>query len=113
MNAIWVIVDILTKSAHFLLIKTTYTLDQLAQLYIDDIVRLYGVPVSIVLNRDPRFTSMFWKSLHGALGTKLDFSTALHPQIDGQFERTIQTLEDMLRACMIDFKILWEAHYHL
>ena len=89
LNVIWVIVDRLTKSAHFLPIKTTYTLDQLAQLYIDEIVRLHGVPVSIVSDRDPRFTSMFWKSLHGALGKKLKFSTAFHPQTNGQSERTI------------------------
>ena len=113
LNAIWVIVDRLTKSTHFLPIKTTYTLDQLAQLYIDEIVRLHGVPVSIVSDRDPRFTSMFWKSLHGALGTKLKFSTAFYLQTDGQSERTIQTLEDMLRACMIDFKSSWEAHLPL
>ena len=74
LNAIWVIVDRLTKSAHFLPVKTTYSLDQSAQLYINEIVRLHGVPASIVSDRDPRFTSMFWKSLHGALGTKLKFS---------------------------------------
>ena len=83
LNAIWVIVDRLTKSAHFLPVKTTYSLDQLAQLYINEIVRLHGVPVSIVSDRDPRFTSMFWKSLHGALRTKLKFSIVFHPQTDG------------------------------
>ena len=113
MNAIWVTVDRLTKFAHFLLIKTTYTLDQLAQLNIDEIVRLHGVPVFIMSDRDPCFISMFWKNLLGALGSKLKFSTAFHPQTDGQSEKTTQTLEDMVRACMIDFKSSWEAHLPL
>ena len=82
-DAIWVIVDRLTKSSHFLPIKTTFSLDRLAQLYVMEIVRLHGVPVSIVSDRDPRFTSKFWNSLHKAMGTKLDFSTAFHPQTDG------------------------------
>ena len=79
-------------------------MDRYAELYIKEIVRLHGVPLSIVSDRDPRFTSTFWKSLQMALGTKLVFSTAFHPQIDGQSERTIQTLEDMLRACVLDFQ---------
>ena len=112
-NAIWVIVDRLTKSSHFLPIKTTFSLDRLAQLYVVEIVRLHGVPVSIVSDRDPRFTSKFWNSLHKAMGTKLDFSSAFHPQTDGQLERTIQTLEDMLRACVLDLKGSWEIHLPL
>ncbi|KAL0290615.1 UNVERIFIED_CONTAM: Transposon Ty3-I Gag-Pol polyprotein [Sesamum angustifolium] len=80
------------------------SLDKLAGLYVSEIVRLYGVPVSIVSDRDPRFTSHYWGSLQGALGTKLHFSTAFHPQTDGQSERTIQTLEDMMRACIMEFK---------
>ena len=112
-DAIWVIVDRLTKSSHFLPIKTTFSLDRLAQLYVMEIVRLHGVPVSIVSDRDPRFTSKFWNSLHKAMGTKLDFSTTFHPQIDGQLERTIQTLEDMLRACVLDLKGSWEIHLPL
>ena len=79
LNAIWVIVDKLTKSTHFLPIKTMYTLEPLAQLYIDEIVRLHEVSVSILSDRDPHFTSMFWKSLHGALGTELKFSTVFYP----------------------------------
>jgi hypothetical protein len=101
-DAIWVIIDRLTKSAHFLPIKTTYTLDRLAHLYIQEIVRLHGVPSSIISDRDPRFTSRFWGTLQKAFGTKLCFSTAYHPQTDGQTERTIQTLEDMLRACILE-----------
>ena len=76
----------------------------MAELYINEIVRLHGVPVSIVSNRDPRFTSRFWPKLQNALGSTLHFSTAFHPQTDGQSERTIQTLEDMLRAYVLDLK---------
>ncbi|WRX30253.1 Reverse transcriptase domain - like 10 [Theobroma cacao] len=112
-DAIWVIVDRLTKSAHFLAVHSTYSIEKLAQLYIDEIVRLHGVPVSIVSDRDPRFTSQFWPKFQEALGTKLKFSTAFHPQTDGQSERTIQTLEDMLRACDIDFIGSWDRHLPL
>ena len=103
-DTIWVIVDRLTKSAHFLPIKNSDSLDKLAQLYVREIIKLHGTPVSIVSDRDPRFTSRFWPSLQNALGTKLHFSTAFHPQTDGQSERTIQTLEDMLRACVLEFR---------
>ncbi|RVW79670.1 Transposon Ty3-I Gag-Pol polyprotein [Vitis vinifera] len=103
-NAIWVIVDRLTKSAHFLPMKVNFSLDRLASLYVKEIVRMHGVPVSIVSDRDPRFTSRFWHSLQKALGTKLSFSTAFHPQTDGQSERVIRVLEDLLRACILDLK---------
>ena len=103
-DAIWVIVDRLTKSAHFLPVNVEDSLEKLAQLYVDEIVRLHGVPVSIVSDRDPRFTSRFWPGLQTALGTRLHFSTACHPQTNGQSERTIQTLEDMLRACVMEFR---------
>ncbi|KAJ9141155.1 hypothetical protein P3X46_031728, partial [Hevea brasiliensis] len=82
-DAVWVIVDRLTKSAHILLVRMDYSLDKLAKLYIDEVVRLHGVPVSIVLDRDPRFTSRLWGSLQKALGTRLNFSAAFHPQTDG------------------------------
>ena len=95
-DAIWVIVDRLTKSAHFLPIHTTDTVDKLSRLYVREIIRLHGVPVSIVSDRDPRFTARFWQSLQTSLGTNLLFSTAYHPQTDGQSERTIQILKDML-----------------
>ena len=78
-DVIWVVVDRLTKSAHFIPIRMNYSLDKLAELYVNEIVRLHGMPVSIVSNRDPRFTSQFWGSLQKALGTKLNFSTAFHP----------------------------------
>ena len=86
---VWVIVDRLTKSAHFIPLKLRCSLDKLARIYIREIVRLHGVPESIVSNRDPRFVSRFWKSLHEALGTKLNFSTTYHPETDGQSERVI------------------------
>ncbi|KAG8473027.1 hypothetical protein CXB51_034902 [Gossypium anomalum] len=86
---------------------------KLAKLYVAEIVRLDGVPVSIISNRDPRFTSQFWQKLHEALGTRLNFSTAFHPQTDGQSERVIQILEDMLRGCVIDFRGSWEDYLPL
>ncbi|XP_042426201.1 uncharacterized protein LOC122014080 [Zingiber officinale] len=86
-NSIWVIVDHLTKSAHFLPVKTALPMTQYAELYIWEIVRLHGIPLSIVSDRDTRFTSTFCRSLHASLGTKLQFSTAFHPQTDGQTKR--------------------------
>ncbi|GKA69941.1 putative reverse transcriptase domain-containing protein [Tanacetum coccineum] len=112
-DAIWVIVDRLTKSAHFLAIREDYSMEKLARLYIDEIVACHGVPTSIISDRDGRFTSRFWQTMQKALGTRLDMSTAYHPQTDGQSERTIQTLEDMLRACVIDFGGSWNIHLPL
>jgi transposase InsO family protein len=86
-DAIWVIVDRLTKVAHFLPVRTTYGGEKLAKLYIENIVKLHGVPSRIVSDRGTQFTSRFWTSLHKAMGTKLDFSLAYHPQTDGQTER--------------------------
>ena len=108
-DSIWVIVDRLTKSAHFIPINIKYSLDRLTSLYISEIVRLHGVPASIVSDRDPRFTSRFWNSLHQALGTKLKLSSAYHPQTDGQTERTIQSLEDLLRAYVLEHKGSWDT----
>jgi len=81
---------------------------KLAQIYIDEIVRLHGVPSSIVSDRDPRFTFRFWQTLQEALGTKLRLSSAYHPQSDGQSERTIQSLEDLLRTCVLDHLGSWD-----
>ncbi|GJR42541.1 putative reverse transcriptase domain-containing protein [Tanacetum coccineum] len=97
-DTIWVIVDRLTKSAHFLPMRETDPMDKLARLYLKEVVTRHGIPVSIICDRDPRFTSNFWRSFQKAMGTRLDMSTAYHPETDGQSERTIQTLEDMLRA---------------
>ena len=112
-DAVWVIVDRLTKSAHFLAVRMTFTLETFCRLYILEIVRLHGVPVSIVSDRDPRFTVHFWKSFQKAIGTRLTMSTVFHPQTNGQSERTIQVLEDMLRACVLDHKGSWEEHLPL
>ncbi|KAL0544273.1 hypothetical protein IC582_019386 [Cucumis melo] len=112
-TVIWVVVDRLTKSAHFVPGKSTYTANKWAQLYMSEIVRLHGVPVSIVSDRDARFTSKFWKGLQTAMGTRLDFSTAFHPQTDGQTERLNQVLENMLRACALEFPGSWDSHLHL
>ena len=112
-DTIWVIVDRLTKSAHFLAIKESDKMERLTRIYMKEVVSRHGVPVSIISDRDSRFTSHFWKSLQSALGTRLDMSTAYHPQTDGQSERTIQTLEDMLRACLLDFGKSWEPHLPL
>ena len=76
-------------------------------------MRLHGVPISIVSDRDPRFTLHFWESLQKAMGTKLHFSTAFYPQTDGQSERTIQTLEDMMRASVLEFQDNWDEHLPL
>ncbi|GJT51308.1 putative reverse transcriptase domain-containing protein [Tanacetum coccineum] len=99
-DSIWVIVDRLTKSAHFLPMRETDSTEKLTRLYMKEIVARHGIPVSIISDRDSHFTSRVWQSLHKALGTQLNLSTAYHPQTDGQSERTIQTLEDMLRACV-------------
>nr|GFB17188.1 reverse transcriptase domain-containing protein [Tanacetum cinerariifolium] len=112
-DTIWVIVDRLTKSAIFIPIRETDPMDKLARIYLKEVVTRHGIPVSIISDRDPRFASNFWRSLQNALGTRLDMSTAYHPKPDGQSERTIQTLEDMLRACAIDFRKGWVNHLPL
>ena len=112
-DSVWVVVDRLTKSAHFLPVRTDYSLDKLAELYIKEIVRLHEIPVSIISDQDPRFTSRFWGKLQQTLGTQLNFSTAFHPQTDGQSEIVIQILEDMLRNCVIDLEGSWDRHIAL
>ncbi|GJX57353.1 putative reverse transcriptase domain-containing protein [Tanacetum coccineum] len=109
-DTIWVIVDQLTKSAIFVPMRETDPIEKLARMYLKEVVTRHGIPVSIICDRDPRFASNFWRSLQKALGTNLDMSTAYHPQTDGQSERTIQTLEDMLHACVIDFGNGWVKH---
>ncbi|GJX86858.1 putative reverse transcriptase domain-containing protein [Tanacetum coccineum] len=112
-DTIWVIVDRLTKSAHFLPMREDYKMERLARLYLNEIVARHGVPISIISDCDSLFTSRFWQSMQEALGTCLDMSTAYHPQTDGQSEHTIQTLEDMLRACVLDFEGSWDVHLPL
>ena len=93
--------------------RTTDSMDKLAKLYINEMVKLHGVPVSIVSDRDPRFTSRLWPSSQWVLGTKLNLNTTFHPQTDGQSERTIQTLEDLLRSCVLEIGGNWEDHFPL
>ncbi|GKD41379.1 putative reverse transcriptase domain-containing protein [Tanacetum coccineum] len=112
-DTIWVIVDRLTKSAYFLLMKETDSIEKLKRQYLKEVVSRHGVSVSIIFYRDSKFTSHFWKSLNEALGTQLDMSMTYHPQTDGQSERTIQALEDMLRSCVMDFGKGWDRHLPL
>jgi transposase InsO family protein len=107
-DSIWVVVDHLTKAAHFIPVKTTYSSAVLTELYMSRIVCLHGVPKKIVSDSGTQFTSHFWQQLHEALGTHLKFSLAYHPQTDGQTERTNQILEDMLRACALQDKLGWK-----
>ncbi|GAU45527.1 hypothetical protein TSUD_400740 [Trifolium subterraneum] len=99
----------LTKSAHFIAIKIGTLVPKLAEIYVEQIIRLHGIPSSIVSDRDPKFTSRFWESLQEVLGTKLRLSSAYHPQTDGQSERTIQSLEDLLRACVLEQGESWDS----
>ncbi|GJW29431.1 putative reverse transcriptase domain-containing protein [Tanacetum coccineum] len=103
----------LTKSAHFLPIREDYKTKKLAKIYVNEIVARHGVPVSIISDRDGRFMSHLWQALQEALGTRLDMSTTYRPQTDGQSECTIQTPEDMLRACVMDFGSSWDTHLPL
>ncbi|XP_047253154.1 uncharacterized protein LOC107843539 isoform X2 [Capsicum annuum] len=112
-DSVWVIVDRLTKSAHFLPVKTSYTVEQYAQIYIKEILSFHGFPISIVFDRGAQFTTRFWQTFQNRLGTKVNLSTAFHPKTNGQAERTIQTLEDMLQACVIDFGRNWDEHLPL
>jgi len=107
-DSIWVIVDRLTKSAHFLPVHTTYTAKKYAEIYMDQIIRLHGIPKTIISDRGTLFVARFWEQMQLALGTKLIRSSAYHPQTDGQTERVNQILEDMLRACVIHYDKNWD-----
>jgi hypothetical protein len=107
-DSIWVIVDRLTKVAHFIPVKTTYLSAKLAELYMSRIVYLHGVPKKIMSDRGSQFTSKFWEKFHETMDTKLNFSSAYHPQTDGQTERTNKILEDMLRACALKYGKSWD-----
>nr|GFB92104.1 retrotransposon protein, putative, Ty3-gypsy subclass [Tanacetum cinerariifolium] len=109
-DVIWVVVDRLTKSAHFLPICKDYSVSRLAEIFLQEIVRLHGTPSAIISDRDPSFASRFWKGLQKAWGTRLKFSTAFHPQTDGQSERTIQTLKDMLHSCALEWTGNWDDY---
>nr|GEU43615.1 reverse transcriptase domain-containing protein [Tanacetum cinerariifolium] len=105
--------DRLTKSTYFLPMRENEPIEKLARLYLKEVVTRHGIPVSIICDRDLRYMSNFWRLFQKAMGTQLDMSMAYHPQTDGQSKRTIQTLEDMLRACVIDFGNGWERHLPL
>ena len=107
-NSIWVIVDRLTKSAHFIPVRVDYRPSDYAELYFNQIVHLHRVPRTIVSDRGPQFTARFWEQLHKMIGTNLVRSSAYHPQTSGQTERVNQILEDMLRACVISSKGSWD-----
>ena len=109
-DSVWVVVDHLIKTTHFIAIHTSFTSSQLAQKFIHEIIWYHGVPISIISDQGSIFTSQYWGSFHEALGMQLALSTTFHPQMDGQLERTIQILEDMLRACALDFKGSWEKN---
>jgi transposase InsO family protein len=104
----WVIVDCLMKVVHFISVKTTYSGATLAELYMSKIMFLHEVPKKIMSDRGSQFTSKFWEKLHESMDTKLNFSSAYHPQTDGQTERTNQILEDMLRACVLKYGKSWD-----
>ncbi|KAD4585738.1 hypothetical protein E3N88_23339 [Mikania micrantha] len=112
-DTIWVILDRLTNIAHFLPICETYTLKNLSELLIKEIVTRHGILVSIVSNRDTRFISLFWKQFDESMGTRLNIIIAYRPQINGQCERIIQILEHMLGTCIIDFGGSWNDHLPL
>jgi transposase InsO family protein len=107
-DSIWVIVDRLTKVAHFIPVNTTYSGPQLAKLYMSRIVCLYRVPKKIVSDKGTQFTLKFWERLHKTLDTQLRFSSAYHPQTNRQTERVNQILEDMLRACALQYGRSWD-----
>jgi transposase InsO family protein len=112
-NSIWVIVDCLTKSAHFIPVATTYRVGQYAELYLSHIVRYHGIPKTIISDRGSIFIAYFWEQLHKCLGTHLIRSSAYHPQTDGQTERVNQIIEDMLRACVLMNGSKWDKHLTL
>jgi transposase InsO family protein len=112
-NSILVIVDKLTKSAHFIPVRDTYDVTYVARVFISKVIRLQGIPKKIISDRDSRFTSRFWTSLQSALGTQLNLSTTYHPETDGQTERVNQVMEDMLRMYVMDNQTQWEKYLHL
>jgi hypothetical protein len=107
-DSIWVIIDRFTKTAHFLPVHTTYNAKKYAEIYLDQIVRLHGIPKTVISDCGAQFIAQFWEQLQDALGTKLIRSSAYHPQTDGQTERVNQILEDMLKACVLQYDKNWD-----
>jgi transposase InsO family protein len=111
-QSIWVIVDRLTKTTHFLPVHTTHKTEKYAEIYVDQIVRLHGILRTIVSDREALFVARFWEKLQKSLGTTVIRSSAYHPQTDGQIERVNQILEDMLRACVLHYGKNWDKCFH-
>jgi hypothetical protein len=109
-SSIWVIVDRLTKSAHFIPVNTNYNVQKYTEIYVARVLCLHGVPKMIISNRGSQFIARFWEPLHASLGTHLIHSSAYHPQTDGQTERVNQILEDMLRACVMEYPGSWDKN---
>ena len=112
-DSIMVLVEKLTKESHFIPVKSTYKSDSIANIFMKEIFRLHGFPKAIISDRDTKFTSNFWKDIFAYLGTKLNFSTAYHPQTNGQTKRVNWVLEDMLRMYVMDKPSKWEDYLHL
>jgi hypothetical protein len=112
-NAILVIVDKLTKSAHFIPVRDTYDVTNVARVFVSEVIRLHEIPKKIISDRDSRFTSRFWTSLQSTLGTQLNLRTTYHPKTDGQTERVNQVMKDMLRMYVMDNQIHWEKYLPL
>eukprot|EP00253_Pinus_taeda_P017334 PITA_17334 len=112
-DSIMVVVDKLSKAAHFIPVQSTYRAAQIAHMFMQNVFRLHGLPKTIISDQDVKFTSAFWKTLFAELGTQLNFSTAYHPQTDGQTERVNQAVEDMLRAYVMQQPTRWEEYLHL
>jgi transposase InsO family protein len=107
-NLIWVIVNRLTKSAHFIPVNTNYNVQKNAEIYVARVLCLHGVPKTIIFDRGSQFVARFWEQLHASLGTHLIHSSAYHPQTDGQTEWVNQILEDMLRAYAMEYPGSWD-----
>jgi hypothetical protein len=112
-DSIMVVVDKLTKAAHFIPLKTTHKEANVVDTYMKEVARLHGIPKTIVSDRDPKFTSKFWKGLFKGFRTNLNFSTTYHPESDGQTERVNQVIEDMLRMYVMEKPYKWEYYLHL
>lgn len=112
-DSILIIVDRLTKSSHFLPVRTDYMLEKYVEFYINEVVRPHGFLILIILDKDPRFTSRFLEKLHEVLGTRLNFSTSFHFHTNDQSNIVIQVLEDMFRSCVNEFEGSWERHLPL
>jgi transposase InsO family protein len=112
-DSIMVVVDNLTKDSHFIPVNLTHKVANIVDIYMREINRLHGIPKTIVSDRDPKFTSKFWKGLFKGFGTNLNFSTTYHPESDGKTERVNQVIEDMLRMYVMDKPSKWEDYLHL